>query len=79
MFMMIEYLADLENSRLGFCLGLDSGSDTKRLYEIWESDKITVPSPREIITGYLISMWVLMILAIKPKSALIYYLLDGET
>lgn len=76
---MVEYLSDLVNSRLGFCFGLDNGSDTRRLCEICELDTITTPFPREIITGSLISMWMYMLLAIKPNSALIYCLLDGET
>lgn len=80
MFMvMVEYLSDMVNSSLGFCLGLDNGSDTKRLCENCELDTVTTPFPKEIITGYLISMWMHMLLAIKPNSALIYCLLDGET
>ena len=76
---MIEYLSDLVNSNCGFCFGLDSGSVTKRLGKMCELDTITTPFPREIITRYLIIMWMHMLLAIKPNSALTYCLLDGET
>lgn len=55
---MVEYLSDLVNSSLRFCFGLDSGSDTKRLCKV---DTVTTSLLREIITGYLISVWLHML------------------
>lgn len=72
---MVEYLSDLVNSSLRFYFGLDSGSDTKRLCKL---DTVTTSLLREIITGYLISVWLHMLVAVIPSSALIYCLLHGE-